>query len=116
MKTIIILSTIAILLILAHSFKTREPFLVDLIYSPFKPNIFGSYHILVDPESPYKEYTGPGGPQLSGQTNIQVAIEYAPHYNNSDVAKELRGWTLPTEGNCVPNELCGKFYDKFILK
>ena len=116
MKTIIILSTIAILLILAHSFKTREPFLVDLVYSPIVSRIFGSNLILVGPESPYKEYSGPGGPQLSGQTYFEVATEYAPHYNNSDEAKELRGWTLPTEGNCIPNELCGKFYEKVILK
>jgi len=115
MKTIIVLGTIAVLLFIAYSFKSKESFLVRLAYSPFLPDTFGSNHILVDPESPYKEYQGPGGPQLSGETYFQLYNLYKPHFNNSDMAKELRGWTLPTEGNCIPNELCGKFYEKFIL-
>jgi len=115
MKTIIVLGTIAVLLFIAYSFNSKESFLVRLVYSPFLPDKFASNHILVDLESPYKEYQGAGGPQLSGQSNSDVSFEYAPYYNNADIAKNYRKWTLPTEGNCIPNELCGKFYEKVIL-
>lgn len=123
MKTILVLSVLAILILILNTLSNKkEGFSEMFILSPFAfkftplsdINIFGSSLILHDSESPYKPFSG--GPQLSGQTYKQVASEYYPEFNNSDSAKERRGWTLPTEGSCIPNEICGKFYNKYLLR
>ena len=123
MKTILVLLALAILILILNTLSnSREGFSEMFILSPFAftftplsdINIFGSNLILHDNESPYKPFSG--GPQLSGQTYTEVASEHYPEYNNSDAAKERRGWTRPTEGSCIPNEICGKFYDKYLIK
>lgn len=108
MKTTLLLIIIFLFAFALHTFSKKEGFLVPLVYSEKKTDFFEPL-LLEDEYSPYIRFNLPG-PMLSGENNSTVAAQYAPFHNNSDVAKTARGWTLPTEGNCIPNELCGRFY------
>ena len=108
METILLLFSIFLLIFVLYKYTKKEPFLVPIVYSTPGPEIFDPF-LLEDEYSPYVRFDM-SEPILSGETYQTVAAQYSPFYNNSDVAKSARGWTLPTEGTCIPNELCGRFY------